>query len=350
MAAPRVKRLNTIGIRYLEGERVDDDLPLILDVTLGINDEDFTGISNSGKDRVMVKLRNQMTYDELCLRFANETLDIEDGDRKLKVRVEDLSTYRTKVIVRNVPFELTDFMLRDILVDYGEVHRINQCTRQYGRYKGILNGERWVEMEVKRPIPSSLFIQCTRTYITLYHPKQIKTCRRCGHPDHFAKDCRKGVLKRVNVVNDKYFPPISQGGDEENVTDPGPPRVCEASANAEHGTQISVESVDMPEQREAPVSIGHDDLLSEEDTSVVDSLAIPENGPVSKASVESVSFSLGILSDYVSNGSPVANVEEEIESGISARMEIVEEVSAVVSGKKGKTNKRKMCCRHRSGD
>lgn len=208
MSAPRLKRTNTIGIRYLEGSsRYEDDYPLILDETLGINDNELEGISELGKNRLIVKLNSSERYDEICEVYCGIEIAVTED---IKIKVEDLSTYRSYVTVRNVPFEMSDYMLTDIFSKYGNVNYVKRNTRNQGRYRGIFNGERTVSMDITRPIPSFLFIECARVYIYIYYKGQTKTCKLCGQDTHFASECNVRASQRTNIINENDFPILSR--------------------------------------------------------------------------------------------------------------------------------------------
>ena len=76
MNAPRLKKTNTIGIRYLDGVIYDDDMPLILDETLGIEDDEVLGIADLGKNRQIVKLRTKEKYEEICDLFRGKEISV----------------------------------------------------------------------------------------------------------------------------------------------------------------------------------------------------------------------------------------------------------------------------------
>ena len=197
-----------------------DDYPLILDQTLNILDEELLGIAELGKYKLIVKLNSYEKYSEICEEFGGKEISVSDN---IKIRVEDLSTYQTYVTVRNVPFEMSDFLLKDIFSRYGTVSYVKKNTRDHGRYKGIYNGVRTVSMKVDRPIPSYLYLECARVYIYVYYKGQTKTCRLCGEETHFANECQARRSQRTNIINDEDFPLLSslERGNEYNVSKHG---------------------------------------------------------------------------------------------------------------------------------
>ena len=241
MNAPRIKRVNTIGIRYIHGSIHEDDLPLIIDETLGIEDDDLEGISELGRNKLIVKLSDERVYRDICDKFNGVEVDVNDN---IRIKVEDLSTYKTYVTIRNVPFEMSDFMLQDILSRYGSIAHIRKNIRNTGRYRNIPDGSRAVVIELSKPIPSFLYIESARVYISIYYRGQIKTCRLCGGDDHFANACNVRASQKSNVINDGDFPALNHRYKEDEAALP----VAHASSDDQ-----SKQSTLNPQEMQEPV-------------------------------------------------------------------------------------------------
>ena len=121
-----------------------------------------------------MNLSNERIYRDICDKCSGIEVDVNDN---IRIKVEDLSTYKTYVTIRNVPFEMSDFMLQDILSRYGSIAHIRKNLRNTGRYRNIPDGSRTVVMDISQPIPSFLYIESARVYISIYYRGQIKTCR-----------------------------------------------------------------------------------------------------------------------------------------------------------------------------
>ena len=155
MNAPSVKRVNTIGIKYLEGHPDYNNIDLILDKTLHIHDDEIKGIVMSD-DYVAFKISTYTKYQQICTDFEERILNINS----FKFIIEDLSTYTTKVTICGAPLELTNATIEESLQPYGKVVKIYSNSIQHGRYKGILNGVRTAEVDIRKPIPSCIFLEC----------------------------------------------------------------------------------------------------------------------------------------------------------------------------------------------
>ena len=70
----------------------------------------------------MLKL-NTEKYQEICDNFTASNITVEAG---VVIEVNDISSYRTRVVVRDIPFELSEDTLKLILGQYGKVERINR--------------------------------------------------------------------------------------------------------------------------------------------------------------------------------------------------------------------------------
>ena len=94
--------------------------------------------------------------------------------RGFTIQVEDILTYRLRVLVRDVPFEVKNEWLKDLLENYGEVSKIDYMRRRHkhGKYSRVVTGRRIVWMNLRHAIPSSLFINQTKSYIYILHDGQ----------------------------------------------------------------------------------------------------------------------------------------------------------------------------------
>ena len=58
-----------------------------------------------------------------------------------------------------------------------------------------------VMMTIEDPIPSTLFIKDTLSYITISYPNQPPSCNRCGSLTHLIRDCEAQVGSGINTVH-----------------------------------------------------------------------------------------------------------------------------------------------------
>ena len=134
----------------------------------------------------LLKVSTSNTYQRLCNDFVGKTLIIDNNS---EFELDDMSTYKNRVRVTNVPFEMDSDVLKCLLERYGRVENITTSYKRYGSFVGILSGERIAWMVVEFPIPSSLYIKETETYINFSYLEQPMTCYKCGSGLHMGKYC-----------------------------------------------------------------------------------------------------------------------------------------------------------------
>jgi hypothetical protein len=162
--------------------------------TLRLDEEDIRMIPIDGTRRhVYIKF----THSTRLHRVLSET----NGHQKFKqyngelsqVIIELAGMGRRKIRIANLPPEVNDRMIKDVLVQYGEVRDIHeeQWTRAY-RYK-VSNGIRIADMHLKQHLPSHLTIAGHRVLVS--YEGQPATCYGCNDTGHLYPDCQR--RKRV---------------------------------------------------------------------------------------------------------------------------------------------------------
>ena len=207
MAVPLIKRVNTIGVKYTKGEFRESQLGEIIENILEIAEGEVAGISVMGKFRFMIKVSTFERYNEIGENYVGQVVSI---DESCEIRIEDVSSYKNRVRMKFVPFELNNDALRMLLERFGKVENVVSCYRRQGKYKGVPTDERIAWMIVEHPIPSSLFVKDTQTYIHFSYEKQPITCHKCGSLAHLADKCNifKDVRpqNRENAIDIQEFP------------------------------------------------------------------------------------------------------------------------------------------------
>ena len=94
MGFPKIKRVNTIGIRFTKGERDESHYFEIINNILDIPRNQIYGIAEMGPKRFMVKLNTFSTYDRVVKDYVGTKLSIDDD---YEFEVDDLSTYKNRV-------------------------------------------------------------------------------------------------------------------------------------------------------------------------------------------------------------------------------------------------------------
>ena len=129
MPIPKLRRVNTIGIRYIRGERRREEYDKILADHLGLDDDEILRIGEVNNKRFLVKLDSAETYSRIIDGFSGQPQVIEED---LIVVIDDVCSYQTKVTVRQVPFEVSKDDLYKIFVIYGRISTLRgyNCRRQ----------------------------------------------------------------------------------------------------------------------------------------------------------------------------------------------------------------------------
>ena len=140
---------------------------------------------------MLVKFRTSAVYDKVCELHHGHTYDVPTGEHVTKLKVIDVSSYSVKVTMKNVPFELSNTHLERVLKCYGSVEKIiTNMNDEDDWFRETLFMERTAYMrKLSTPIPPTLLINLTKTYIYFSYPNQIPTCNRCGSVDHAASNC-----------------------------------------------------------------------------------------------------------------------------------------------------------------
>ena len=212
------KRKNSLGIVYLNHGKanVEDVLEVLTKMCVSI--QDVYGIQQIGYSKIIVKLQDKAAelFDHLMKIYEDKVFEIEE--RTVNVQIVNLSVNKVVVTIKNAPFELPEYLLRDLLSQYGQVCNMRTQSFTSGNYRGIYNGIKTALMTLNRPIPSSIVLG--RFVLFISYKGQPPTCLRCGYPGHFAADCTVGYWKAVNRINERDFPELRKGKEtyrEENT-------------------------------------------------------------------------------------------------------------------------------------
>ena len=109
-------------------------------------------------------------YDQICEKFTDKELEIEEGH---KIQIDDISSKKTRVFISRVPFEVNNDMLCDMLSKYGEVHKCQDYFKKYGKYKELKgSGNRIAWITLKEQIPQSININQIQNNVFVKYPKQ----------------------------------------------------------------------------------------------------------------------------------------------------------------------------------
>ena len=175
MEIPKRKRVNTLGIRYLRGTAEDKHYDRILKDILGLTKRDVIAIDERDNMHILFKVATKETYDRIC--DENTYIHYEVEENNAIIVVEDLSSYRTKVAIKHIPFEVTSNDILGILENYGDIDKSLYTVKpENDWYQEVQTGRMIVMMELHSPIP-------------INYPQQPPTCNTCGSLQHKYRFC-----------------------------------------------------------------------------------------------------------------------------------------------------------------
>ena len=186
MVPPVLRRVNTIGIRFTKGSKNATLLDKIIDEKLGIPQNELAGLADYGPKKHMIKVLSSQMYDHLVSRYVGYPIRLNNEN---EFEVDDLSSYKDRVKITRVPFEMSSDTLESLLGRYGQVDRIIMCTSRERRHKNVPIDEAIAFMSIDTHIPSTLWIKETQQYMYFQYNKQPQTCLNCGSLDHKAFRC-----------------------------------------------------------------------------------------------------------------------------------------------------------------
>ena len=105
MHNPELKRRRTIGIRYTYVVREDEHYEKIIEEILSVPEDEVEGLDERGDKQLMIKFTTEERYNDIIDNFTYRNITIAPGT---VIQVEDISTFKQRVLVRDVPFEVTN--------------------------------------------------------------------------------------------------------------------------------------------------------------------------------------------------------------------------------------------------
>ena len=199
MPTPTLKRINTFGISYIEGQLKAEHYVTIIEKILKVREEEVYGIAERF-NKFLLKVTTEEKYQDICDNHLGE-YTLSPG---VVIEVNDISCYKPRVSVKDVPFEITSEILKQMFSCYGSVDKVKM---QYNyklkgsKYEKTKTDRSIMWMDIDKPIPSSLYIKQTQTYIYIQYENQIRTCNKCGLIGHQIRDCRTKEDDKVNIFD-----------------------------------------------------------------------------------------------------------------------------------------------------
>ena len=103
MITPFFKNIHTLSIKFTKGTRNYKDVTKLLRDQLGITKDELLAVGFAGRDSVHVRFREEEKYENISDRYAGKQIDL---DPQTTITVIDISKYKIKVSMKNVPFSV----------------------------------------------------------------------------------------------------------------------------------------------------------------------------------------------------------------------------------------------------
>ena len=118
MDAPSIVKANTIGITYNKGNHIEAHFRKVIENLLGVPDAEVAGIDMRGTNRWLSKLHSTQRYNHIIENFTGK--DYPLGLHNV-IRIDDISSYNTRVQLSRVPLEVTNDSLIQAMSKFGKV-------------------------------------------------------------------------------------------------------------------------------------------------------------------------------------------------------------------------------------
>jgi hypothetical protein len=155
---------------------------------LHLPEEDINMIQIDGPKRhVYIKFKNTERIQQVLTDTEGKAEFKHDNGEISKVTIEPAGMGMRKTCIANLPPEVNDRTIKNMLVRYGEIKEITEetSTRNY-RYK-IYNGIPIVTINLKEHIPSHMKLANNRVLIS--YEGQPQTCYGCNTVGHRIQEC-----------------------------------------------------------------------------------------------------------------------------------------------------------------
>lgn len=128
-------------------------------------------------------------------KLLNSSNGIKINGQTHKVITSIIGEIITNFQIHNLPFEISDDILREELQNYGTVQEIIWQKHKSRRGHEIFNGVRNVHMQLQRPVPTTLNVMDIDARIT--HKYQDRICDQCMAITHGNNEC---IAKMDEIV------------------------------------------------------------------------------------------------------------------------------------------------------
>ena len=107
----KMKRVNSIGIRFTKGEKTNELLEKIIEDKLGIPAHELAEMFHWGAKRHIVKVSTAQMYKHICDRYIGYPIRV---DSTHEIEIDDLSTPKDRIKMTRVPLEMSQRSIENL--------------------------------------------------------------------------------------------------------------------------------------------------------------------------------------------------------------------------------------------
>jgi hypothetical protein len=163
---------------------------------LNLPEEELNMIQIDGPKRhVYIKFKNTERMQQILTDTEGQMKFKHDNREISKVTIEPAGMGMRRICIANLPPEVNDRTIKNMLMRYGKIKEITEETwsRNY-RYK-IYNGIRIVTINLKEHIPSHMTMANNRVLVS--YEGQPQTCYGCNSTGH---QIQEGPTRKQNEI------------------------------------------------------------------------------------------------------------------------------------------------------
>lgn len=147
---------------------------------------------------VYIKFKSAILYEQYVQQHSGESnFELMNGST-VRVNIGPAEQDYVTVRVMNVPPEISNDRIKNVLTNYGKIHSIEN-ERWSSRYRfQVETGIRIVKMSMDKHIPVTLLIANYEAYIS-YHGQE-QTCFLCGSTEHLKYNCPSRFVRNITTA------------------------------------------------------------------------------------------------------------------------------------------------------
>lgn len=176
---------------------------------IGISDDSIHTMQlDADQYCVFVKLFDPVMLDKIIAKFGRSVDFVHRDGTQSKVSIRRADANYINVRVLNLPIEIDNVKIKDVLSKYGEVRDIvnEKWSKQFKLQ--CFNGVRAVEMDVKVNIPSYVTVEGYKAHVI--YTGQTPTCHICNESGHFRQDCPRRAFVLKNNLTQRHKLTLSE--------------------------------------------------------------------------------------------------------------------------------------------